>query len=48
MHVLFKVALVLLIAFPTVVALVADLGLVVMRATAHPPEDSPASRAYSD
>jgi hypothetical protein len=40
MHVLFKVALILMIAIPMVVALVASVGLQVFGATAPPPEDS--------
>jgi hypothetical protein len=48
MHVLFKVALVLLIAIPMVVALVATVGLQVLGATAPPPEDSSSSRVYFD
>jgi hypothetical protein len=40
MHVLFKVALVLLIAIPTVVALLVSVGLQILDATAPPPEDS--------
>jgi hypothetical protein len=46
--VLFKVALVLLIAIPMIVAPAAFVGLQVLGATAAPPDDSASSRAYSD
>lgn len=45
---LFKVALVLLIAIPTLAALVAFVRLQVLGTTAPPPDDSSSSRAYSD